>query len=75
MIVFDDQKALDDYVRRVLIAHLEQSEAISKDSMEHIAKSKGVGKGGREIIEFVAGAVYGCQRIAIEKLPLPKVER
>lgn len=77
MIAFEDQHALDRYVQRVLLAHLDASQAAAKEAIKATAAKE------RDTFPIIAvqlletGSMVtlAVQRAAVLKLPLPVVPR
>lgn len=73
--MFEDQAALDRYVRNVLIAHLDSAETSALDSMTVVGERRDLAPGAREALAIAVKAVVAVQRISIQHLPLPVVPR
>lgn len=73
MIAFEDQAALDRYVQRVLLAHLDASEAPALDAVKKTHTD--VPTVAQVLMESTIKITFAVQRAAVMKLPLPSVRR
>lgn len=73
MIAFEDQDALDRHVQRVLLAHLDVSEAAAQVACQRTLAD--YPSAAVPIIELAVKLTFAVQRAAVMKLPLPVVRR